>query len=208
MRLSFNNDDIIYYDNNGNYEVPDTIETPVRLERFEVADGAITEVDLFRTMTNAEIDAYIIEKDNFNLESEKVRLKQKLWNILPKKTIGAKKIIIGKPDMSDSDLEVQLDLYLKKYEDAKAGLNVFEGQALAKKITQEEYRATVILKGDAFLEAEKKINDMIELTRSLLEENINSMVSKEDRDLVLEKFLLVDGFTIFTSVGDIVTVLK
>ena len=138
----------------------------------------------------------------------KVFLKKALWGLLPKKVSGAKKDIIGKPDMSDEELEVQLELYRKKYDDAKAGLNVFKGQALARRMSQKDYRALVIKKGNALLTAEKVINDRIELVRSLMEDNIDKIKSYDDIESIKAKFVLVNGFSIGTSVKSIANSLK
>jgi hypothetical protein len=138
----------------------------------------------------------------------KIELKKYLWSLLPKKVNGAYKSIIGKPNMSDAELETQITLYKKKLADAKAGLDVFEGQALAKGITQEELRQQIIAKGAEFLQAEKLVNDRIELVRSMMEDNIDSIVTPEDVEDVKAKFALIDKFTISTPVSDIVNALK
>jgi len=133
----------------------------------------------------------------------KVYLKKVLWGLLPQKVLGAKKQIIGKPDMSDEELEVQLELYRKKYADAKNELDVFEGQALAKGVTQDEYRQFIITKGDNFLLGEKVINDRIELVRGLMEDKINAVEIPEDVESVKSKFVVIEGFTVETPIQDI-----
>ena len=141
-------------------------------------------------------------------DCHKTYFKKALWSLLPKKVLDAKKIIIGKPDMSDDELEVQLELYRKKYADAKAGLDVFEGQALAKGVTQEEYRQLIITKGDNFLLGEKVINDRIELVRGLMEDKIDTIETLEDVESVKNKFVIIEGFTVETPVQDIIDALE
>ena len=138
----------------------------------------------------------------------KVKFKKDLWALLPKKVKEAKKIIIGKPDMSDDELKVQLELYRKKYDDAKAGLDVFEGQALAKGITQEEFRQLVVQKGDNFLFGEKVIDDRIELVRSSMEDKIDAISDTIDVDNVKNKFTIIDTFTINTSAQEMLNELN
>jgi len=138
----------------------------------------------------------------------KVKLKKELWALLPEKVKGAKKNIIGKPDMSDEELEVQLQLYREKYEDAKNGLDVFEGQALEKGVSQEEYRAFVIAKGDEFVLSDKLIADRIELVRGMMEDRINKIDSLERLGSVIGKFEAVGGFDMETPVGEIVNSLE
>jgi len=138
----------------------------------------------------------------------KVYLKKVLWSLLPQKVLGAKKQIIGKPDMSDEELEVQLELYRKKYADAKAGLNVFKGQALARHISQKDYRDLIIKKGKALITAESTINDRIELVRGLMEDKINSIKSLEDIENVKTKFKVINTFSISTPAKVIISNLK
>jgi len=138
----------------------------------------------------------------------KVKLKKDLWSLLPKKVIDAKKFIIGKPAMSDEELKVQLELYKQKYADAKAGLDVFEGQALAKGITQEEFRALVIKKGDNFLFGEKVIDDRIELVRGVLEDKIDAIANSDDVHNVENKLGLINTFTINTAPQEMLSALN
>jgi len=208
IRLSFNADNIIYFDNNGDYEVPANIELPLMLERFEVVDGQIQEIEEYKNLSNEDLATLLEVKENFKVDEIKTQLLKSLWGLLPKKVIGSKKDIIGKPDMSDGELEVQIDLYRKKYDDAKAGLDVFEGQALAKGVTQEEYRQLIIAKGDNFLLGEKVINDRIELVRGLMEDKINAVETPEDIENIKNKFIVIEGFTIETPVQDIIDALS
>jgi len=208
IRLSFNTDNIIYFDNNGDYEVPTNIELPLMLERFEVVDGQIQEIEEYKNLSNEDLATLLQSKENFKVDEIKTQLLKSLWSLLPKKVIGSKKDIIGKPDMSDGELEVQIDLYRKKYDDAKAGLDVFEGQALAKGVTQEEYRQLIITKGDNFLLGEKVVNDRIELVRELMEDKINAVETPEDVEDIKNKFVAIEGFTIETPVQDIIDALS
>ena len=140
--------------------------------------------------------------DNIN-DIYKKSTKSKLWSMLPKKEKQAKKIIIRKPEMTDEELEKQLEIYWNKYEDAKAGLDVFEGQALALGITQEEYRQLIIQKGDEFILAKKKMHDMIEMTRQLAEDKINLITNEDDYKNVLELLKNTDEFTLETTLQEI-----
>jgi len=99
-------------------------------------------------------------------------------------------------------------LYRKKYDDAKNGLDVFEGQALAKGVTQEEYRQFIITKGDNFLLGEKVIADRIELVRGLMEDKIDTIETPEDIESVKSKFVVIKGFTIETPIQDILDALE
>lgn len=139
----------------------------------------------------------------FNLEKTKMALLQDLGKLLPRKVLGAKKQIIGKPWLTNAELEIQLDIYKAKYEDAKAGLDVFKAQAYKAGVTQEEYRNLIIRKGDEFILAEKKINDLIEAVRQLVEEKIDSIESSADAEKVSEKIKLIDSFTIETPSEEI-----
>ena len=142
------------------------------------------------------------------IDCYKEQLKKQLWKLLPQKVKNAKKVIIGKPEMSNEELEIQLELYWQKYQDAKDGKDVFEAQATAMGLTQEKYRDLVISKGDAFIQMEKQANDRVEMVRSKMEDNIKLAQTKEDIQLLQDMLKTIDTFTLETPLEDIINALK
>lgn len=205
-KLNFTPDGTVYFDTEGIFSVPDSIESPLMLERFKVVNNTISIVLDFVNMTNEELTSHIL---NIATVSEyKISLKTKLWNMIHRKVLASKKAVINKPDISDEALYAQLKLYTSKYEDAKGGFDVFEGQALAKGISQADCRSLIISKGNEFLLSEKYINDRIEMVRGLIEDKINAITSEEDAAHILAILSSVDSFSINTTNAEIMTVLS
>lgn len=145
---------------------------------------------------------------NFNAEEEKLILKKHLWSLLPQKIIASKKHIIGKYHISDEELKALLNVYENKYNDAVAGLEVFKAQATIANVSQADFRAIVIAKGDAFKFAEKEVNDLIETVRQVMEDKIDALSTVEERDIVVEKMSAIDKFSILTPLGEIMEILN
>lgn len=141
------------------------------------------------------------------LEETKEGLFSKVSELLPRKVSGAKKTLIGKPWLTDKELEVQLQIYTDKYNDAKAGLNVFATQAKKEGITQKKFREIVIAKGDALLLSDKKAKDLIESVRQLLEDSISNMQSINEESRILHLLNIVDNeLSLSSSIDDIIKI--
>jgi hypothetical protein len=137
----------------------------------------------------------------------KIKLKENLWSLLPSKIKTAQKVIIGKRNLTDEQLEVQLKLYSKKYQKAKEGKDVFASQAIITGLSQEEFRSLVIAKGDRLLQLEEYTEDKIEGIHQYMENSIDNM-TLETLSKIEAQFVLLDSFSIATSMTSMVTQLE
>jgi len=162
--------------------------------------------DYIGKKTLVELGEKVEEIDEFSKEI--TALRKQISKLFERKNIEAKKVLIDKPWLTDKELEVQLEVYQEKYNDAKEGLDVFKTQALILGKTQEEYRQLIIEKGDYLIFAKKNTVDLIESVRQLLETFVAAIKTEDDIARVKEKLQLVDEFHLGDDVEEFIQKLK
>ena len=71
VKLNFDEKGVIFYDEDGAYSVPSSVELPLKLERFEVVDGGIVEKDALKNKSNDEIDEMVLAEQKVEVPTRK-----------------------------------------------------------------------------------------------------------------------------------------
>jgi len=177
-------DGVIVVAEDGYFVVPETVPSdPLRIDRFIVgSDGHTISLDPYlEGVANDELDNLVFQREQgkgFHLVKQNIT--NSIWKLISAKTIHAKKVIRGKPNISDADFEILMATDMSRRRAAEDGKDVFELQSMLESKTQAVIRTEILAAAALWDEQMLILEDKIESVRRILENKVDSAVSEED----------------------------
>ena len=202
-------DGIIIESVDGDFIVPTSIETPIRLERFSLSPSGEIEINpLFDGLSNLEVDAKVIRlTEQKRFEEKRDKIMESIWSLLTIKEEKGKKEIRGKAGIRDEDFIQLSKKDARRLASAKAGLDVFPLQAQIKGVTQAQIRDDIIAKATQYESSVLALDDKLDGVRMALEQQCHQASTDEDLSAILLKIKKLSELTLGASESEIAAIL-
>jgi len=149
MKLKIENGIIVVDNANGTYTVPSDVPNPLMIQRFRISGSEIIQHNDYIGLNNSQVrQAITSESLDVEFREDVGTLMSSLISVISSKLKEVEKEVIGKAQITDSELEKIKYSYTRKYELAMSGdftgKLVYQAEALG--MTEAQFAAFVIQK--------------------------------------------------------------